>query len=282
MRLLITGASGTLGLITSAHAERSEHTVFGGFHSTTKIGGGRPIQIDLMNADVTSATIREIKPDCILHLAVSDRTKPVEDSIPRSTRHIVDAAQQASARLIFLSTDMVFDGKTPPYAEDTPPSPINPYGRAKASAEQIALQHAQCLIVRTSLIYGFRRENRQLGWMLKAIEEGKPVTLFIDEIRQPIYEHDLADALLQLAETTDTGIMHIIGPNALSRADLGYALLKAAGINATDQVLEITVHDHPGPRPERLILTDKRFRQALNGFKLRSITEAEQHHHQST
>lgn len=280
MRLLITGASGTLGLITSAHAERKQHTVFGGYHSNPMVGGGTPVQIDLMNANATSTTVNELKPDCILHLAVSDRTKPVKYSIPKSTQHIVDASQQSNARLIFMSTDMVFDGKMPPYSEEAPPSPINPYGIAKFEAEQIALQHPNCLIVRTSLIYGFRRENRQLGWMLDTIDGNKPVTLFKDELRQPIYEHDLAEALLRLTKTTANGIMHIVGPDVLSRVELGYALLEAAGIDAVQHIAEITAHHHPNPRPQRLILTTERFKQSPAGFKLRSLKEAAQHHHQ--
>jgi dTDP-4-dehydrorhamnose reductase len=85
------------------------------------------------------------------------------------------------------------------------------------------------LIVRTSLIYDFDPANAQPAWMIRAIERGDPVTLYTDQYRCPTWVHTLADALLELAEMDNSGLLHVAGPDLISRYDLGVALLDALG-----------------------------------------------------
>ncbi|MCZ7547517.1 MAG: sugar nucleotide-binding protein [Anaerolineae bacterium] len=118
-------------------------------------------------------------------------------------------------------------------------------------------------IVRTSLIYDFTPANRQVGWMAVRIAQGAPVTLFTDEVRQPVWAHNLAGALLELAALTYTGVLHIAGPEPLTRWDYGRALLDAMGLLETARVEPVRAAEVAPDRPRDLTLDLTRARQAL-------------------
>jgi dTDP-4-dehydrorhamnose reductase len=159
-------------------------------------------------------------------------------TIPAAAHNLARAAQQIGAHLTFLSTDCVFDGTRAPYTEDVPPAPTSPYGTAKAEAEQIVVSECpHSLIVRTSLIYGFTPANRQVGWIADKLAAGETVTLFTDELRHPIWANNLAEALIEIATRRTLGILHIAGPEALSRYEYGLRLLHAAGIDPRDGIV---------------------------------------------
>jgi dTDP-4-dehydrorhamnose reductase len=127
-RILITGGSGDLGRPLSALAARN-HEVASTFFSNPKIGGGRGHQVDLVDRDATLRMVRDFRPDAIIHTAMSDRS--TADDLIKAANNLIEAAESVDARLVVMSTDMVFDGKKPPYAESDPPTPVSEYGRAK-------------------------------------------------------------------------------------------------------------------------------------------------------
>ena len=131
------------------------------------------------------------------------------------------------------------------------------------------------LIVRTSLIYDFDRENAQVAWMLRAIERGEPVRLYTDQTRCPIWAFNLADALLELVDSPAAGLLHIVGPDLVSRHDLGVALLAALGIDPAQHVIPTVAPDH---QVKRLYLSVERARSLLRKTRLLSITEAQRAH----
>jgi dTDP-4-dehydrorhamnose reductase len=133
----------------------------------------------------------------------------------RGTENVARAASRAGARLIHVSTDLVFDGEHAPYAEDDEPRPVSDYGRAKLEAES----YVDGLIVRTSLLYG-----KPGGPQESMAARGG--TFYVDEIRCPTRVDELAAALLELAALDVTGPLHVAAPDAVSRYD--FALLLGA------------------------------------------------------
>ena len=117
------------------------------------------------------------------------------DVIVAGTRHITQAAASCGARLVHISSDVIFNGREAPYAESAEPAPLHAYGRAKAEAEKIAAAYANHAIVRTSLIYGLRLMDRGTAWMVEALRAGEPVTLFTDQIRNPVWAQQLEPGL---------------------------------------------------------------------------------------
>lgn len=236
MKVLITGGAGDLGRPLSALAASHHETATTWFRATA-VGGGTPVQLDLTNGDAVSRLIHDFRPDAIIHTAISDRGPDMQVAIPTAARNLAAAAELAGAHLTLLSTDCVFDGSHAPYSEDARPAPASPYGQAKAEAERIVAGGCRnSLIVRTSLIYGFTRGNRQLSWIADRLSACEVVTLFTDELRHPIWARNLAEALLEAAAERITGILHIAGPEALSRHEYGLRLLRAAGIDPADGI----------------------------------------------
>lgn len=202
MRFHVTGATGFLGaevmrLAPGASGERAE------------IRDRRAVQ----------ALFERRRPEVVLHTAYRQSGESARSIVVDGSENVALAAHAVGARLVHLSTDVVFDGRQGrPYVEDDPPSPCTEYGRAKADAEQrVAAAHPDALIVRTSLIVGGpgRAPSKH---ELAALDPA--MTFFEDEIRSPIQVGDLAAALLELAQLGTTGPLHVAGADDLSRADL--------------------------------------------------------------
>jgi dTDP-4-dehydrorhamnose reductase len=173
--------------------------------------------------------VEQVKPVTIIHAGTSDRSEDMVATNRVAAHNICEASLQTKSRLIALSTDMVFDGRYPPYDEQAPPAPLNPYGQVKAENERVFVNTPNCLVVRTSLIYDLNPDNRQVSWMLRKIETREPIPLFVDEIRQPIWAWNLAEVLLELAAGDLGGILNVAGPQPLSRYAYGSRLLDALG-----------------------------------------------------
>lgn len=272
-RLLITGASGNLGYALSRLAQ-SQYEVLGTYFRQAKIGGGRPVQIDLTDRSQVDNLFALFQPHAVIHTAGSDRSPNMFRTILEGSRNVAAAAASQQCRLIAMSTDVIFDGTQAPYPESALPSPVHEYGQAKAQAETIIQRiHPDAVIVRTSLIYDFVRSNRQLGWMMDLIERGKKLQLFVDEFRQPIWSRNLAEALIELVETDYRGVLNIAGGERLSRCDIGRQLLKAVGIEADSVIVPAHVADVTPERPRDCTLVLERAK-ALLRTRLLTLGEA--------
>lgn len=224
-RILITGGSSYLGrhLLPLAHEKyQSLYTFF----SQDPIGlPAAAQQLDLRDAEATERLVREWRPQAIIHLAGSDRSDDMTAVIIQGAENIVQAAQSVNARLIHLSSDVIFDGRQGPYPESEPPSPIHTYGKAKATAEAIVAAYPNHTIVRTSLIYSLTEMDYGTRWMVEALEAGKGVTLFDDQFRNPVWTDTLVGACLELVEAEFRGIINVAGNQSLNRSEFGLRML---------------------------------------------------------
>ncbi len=233
-RVLITGGSSYLGqhLVPRAleQAESVQNVVYT-YYSRDPLALENGRQLDVRDGKAVAALMDEVRPDVIIHTAGSNRpAETMEAVIRQGTTWITGAAAHYEARLIHISTDVVFDGQNAPYHESDPPDPLHVYGRAKADAEARVKTHADHVIVRTSLIYGLEKMDRGTAWMVEALQAGRPVTLFTNQIRNPIWAEALSDALLELATADYKGILHVAGSQRLSRAAFGVKMLEWWGI----------------------------------------------------
>lgn len=202
MRLYVTGGTGYLGrellrLRPLASAER----------------------VEIRDAAAVEDVLARVEPDVVVHTAYRQEGPDAWAVTVKGAANVARATREVGARLLHLSTDVVFDGrKGAPYVEEDAPSPCTEYGVAKAAAEQEVLElHPEALVVRTSLIVGGPGGPPSKHDVAAA--QGTTV-FYEDEIRSAIQVTDLASALLELAASDVTGILHVAGADAISRADL--------------------------------------------------------------
>lgn len=189
--------------------------------------------LNVKDAEEVSLLLRGLSPQVIFHLACD--MGDLEGSVVQGTRNLLDAWESAGGkgRFFFVSTDMVFDGEDPPYAETDPPRPLTPYGEAKLKAEITALQ-AGAHVLRTSLVYGLNPPDPRTGALKKGLATGRfHYSYFEDEMRSAVFIEDLCAAMVQLALTKGPipPVLHIAGAEPLSRYSLACLLAKAMGFD---------------------------------------------------
>lgn len=236
-RLLITGGSGYLGrhLTRRAAAEYPgdwRYTTF----SADPLGRPQGVRLDLRDGPAVRRFVAGFAPDAIIHTAGSNRTPDMTAVIVEGTRHIVAAATEVGARLIHLSTDSIFDGTRAPYDESAVPAPLNEYGRAKVAAEALVVAHPNAVIVRTSLIYGLEEMDNGTAWMAAALRARRPVTLFTNQRRNPVWVETLSRACLELIDLAYRGVLNVAGRQVMTRADFGRRLLDYWGVLERDSL----------------------------------------------
>lgn len=225
MRLLITGGSSYLGRHLVPLAARQARAMVHTYYSNAPPDVAEARCLDVRDPDAVIGLVNKFRPDVVIHAAGSSGRPDMAEVIGLGAEHVTDAATQVGARLIHLSTDVVFDGKQAPYREEDPPQPIHDYGRAKAQAEKIVARHADHVIVRTSLIYGLQRMDHSTAWTVDRMQKQKSVTLFEDQVRNPVWAISLSNACLELATLDYRGILHVAGSQILSRAQFGLRML---------------------------------------------------------
>lgn len=258
--MMITGATGFLGthLVDASEAGRWE--------LLAESSGS----LDIRRRDAVIDRIRTWKPNVVVHLAYRRGDRQV---IVDGTRNVAEGAAAAGARLIHMSTDVVFAGRPQPYTEHDRPDAVIDYGRWKAEAEAAAYAvNPTSLAVRTSLLYGTERQAVCQTDVAAALDGRSRMQFFTDEYRCPAHAADVASALVALADRPDvTGVLHVAGPQVVSRAELAQAFAAWMGRDPA-AVPTASLVDTGIDRPGNVVL-DTSTATAL-GFGCRSLTDA--------
>src|SRR5262249_26754590 len=229
MRFLVTGAGGYLGAYLLRERPTDSEVIALTGSRRAELFGIRPQPIDLTAVDSMEA-LQTPRPDVILHAAALSRVSDCHRDPERAslvntcvTETLVQLAVKQRARLVFVSTDLVFDGARGGYHEDDIPNPLSVYGLSKSAAEQAVLDVPGNVVVRISLLFGPSRNGRGCFFdeQVAALQRGLPVTLFDDEWRTPLDLATAARALWAVARSDFSGILHLGGPQRLSRWEMG-------------------------------------------------------------
>lgn len=227
--VLITGGSGYLGQHLTARAilTYSVHTTY--HNHPHGIKAGHPLPLNLTNRAAVLHLIDMLAPQAIIHLAAINPGGDEQEMMrvnADGARYIAEGSVEIGARLIYVSTDIVHSGQNAPYDDDAPPTPINLYGRSKAAAEAaISRIDPSAAIVRTSLIYGLEQMDRGTAGFAKRLQSRRPLVLFNDVIRQPVWVESLNEALLKLVDLDFGGRVNVVGGQALTREQFGRRML---------------------------------------------------------
>lgn len=280
-KLLLTGASGFLGW-NVARTARSEWDVFGVYNRHHKtIEDVFMNRLDITEYDDLKNYFNHIKPDAVIHAAaISDpnycEMHPMESrkvNIDASVT-IADLCSTASIPLVFTSTDLVFDGSSPPYSESSMVNPVNVYSEHKVVAEELMRDaYPETTVCRMPLMFGYSGSENQgfTSKMITALKKGEKLHLFSDEYRTPVDVQSASKGLLFFLSKVN-GVIHLGGPTRISRYEMGRlaAELLACG---TQGIISVKQKDVPmaAKRPADVSLDSSKARAM--GYAPKEIKE---------
>lgn len=239
MKVFITGLAGMLGS-NIAYELRGDYLLSGVDMIKVNMDKVVSYDFDVLNYEKLLECLKEIKPDVIIHTAAAvnvDKCEIEPDYAEKlnvkMTENIFKVSEEINAKVIYISTDAVFDGKDEKlYSESDETAPINIYGKTKLAGEDIVRRNKKNLILRTN-IYGFNIQNKNSfgEWIYTSLLEDKEINMFTDIDFSPILVNDLAKVINILIKRKISGIYHVCGTGCISKYDFGCALKKIFKIN---------------------------------------------------
>lgn len=222
-RYLVIGASGLVGehLVNSLIENGQE--IKATYH-TTQIPDAE--QLDLRQLSDVITLIKKSEPSIVFLPAALTNVDYCESHPEQAHRinvagvkNVVEASNSINAKLIYFSTDYIFDGTDGPYNEMAPANPINEYGRQKLIAEHyISLFAKNYLIIRTTVVYGWEHQEKNFVFrLINSLKQGKTIQIPKDQIGTPTYAPDLAHKAITLANMDVKGVINLTGKDCISR-----------------------------------------------------------------
>jgi dTDP-4-dehydrorhamnose reductase len=270
VRILITGAGGLLGGRLSEILS-CDHSVTGLIRNRPAPEAVPSLVVDLADAMAVGSALDRTDARAVIHCAALADAEACERDPGRAARENVEATRilaeacgRTRARLLTISTDLVFAGEAPFAVETTEARPLSEYGRTKLHAEETTLAHASdAVVLRVALVLG-----RGFGSRLSASEgvaqrlrRGEPVTLYEDEWRSPIDPESVASAIRAVLDRPALGgRFHIAGSTRVTRVELGEAVARAFDFDPAliRRAPQSTHRGAPRPRDVSLDITGAR------------------------
>ncbi len=284
-KVLITGGSGFLGSVMALRLGEVYQTGITYASQAVTIESCQTFRVDFHNEESVRACLVEFQPEVVVHTAALSSPAVCEKNPEYCQQVNVEGIRMLLRHLpspdtlfIFTSTDLVFDGTAPPYSERSPVAPVSVYGRSKVAAEQLIQQESKnYVILRPSLIYGPVAPSGKgsfVQWMDTTLKTGKPLRLFIDEFRTPVYAQDITEAVIQIiSRGSRNRLYHLGGPQPTSRIAIGEKLAALRGYDpGLLHPLCLKDLDTGYPRPADLTLDCSLIQKEL-GLKLTSLDE---------
>lgn len=234
MKIFIAGASGLLGNNCLRHFLEQGHEVVGSHLSfpteqTVFYNTLEPNHVDNFNVET-------FNPDVIVHCGALTHVDYCETNVAESyektvesTKALVALSQKCEAKMVYISTDYVFDGRNGPYKEDAPVNALSIYGKHKLEAEQYVLSNlTNSLVLRITNVYGDEARGKNfIARLVDQCKNGQELTLNLpfDQYASPTNAWDIARAMLVLLSDSHTGIFHIGGTDYMNRVELAKRVL---------------------------------------------------------
>lgn len=266
MKVFVTGVGGQLGHDVVNELERRNHEsigsdiqpVYSGVQDTSAVVNVPYIQLDITDREAVKKVISDLKPDAIVHCAAWTAVDAAEDeeNQPKvhainadGTRNIADAAKAVGAKMLYLSTDYVFDGQgdRPWQPDDKNYAPLNVYGQSKLDGElSVSQMLEKYFIVRIAWVFGLNGKNF-IKTMINVGKTHDTVRVVDDQIGTPTYTYDLARLLVDMIETDKYGYYHATNSESapgefISWADLAEEAYRAAGMDV--DVVRVTTAEY--------------------------------------
>jgi dTDP-4-dehydrorhamnose reductase len=234
-KILIIGASGLVGSVFANHASKKYD-----LHLINNTKNFSLQNFPVSNIDLTKNLpdlidiINNYKPDFVVNTVAYPNVDFCETNPQmanflhiETTKKISKACDDIGSKILYFSTDSVFDGKiSRKYTEKDLPNPINHYGITKLNAEKILLENNLNTVLRTTVIYGWHKKSRFTNWVLDSLNNSQQVTAFTDQYNTPTLVDDIAKIVLNIFSKEKTGLYHAVGPSCLSRYEFALKIAK--------------------------------------------------------
>ena len=262
MKIFVTGVAGQLGHdVMNELASRGHEGIgsdllpqYAGIADGSAVTRAPYVPLDITDGEAVSRVLSEVKPDAVIHCAAWTAVDLAEDEDKRDkvrainadgTRHIAQACRALGCKLMYISTDYVFDGQgeTPWQPDCTDYAPLNVYGQTKLEGELAVRELVErFFIVRIAWVFGLSGKNF-IRTMLRLGETHASVRVVCDQIGTPTYTLDLARLLVDMIETDKYGVYHATnGGGYISWADFAQEIFRQAGM--ATQVVPVTTAEY--------------------------------------
>lgn len=276
MKILVTGFSGFVAgsILSQAPANWDIHGI-GRSEIPKNTGNVHYHRGDIGDQQAMIHILNSARPDVVIHTAAianidfCENNRAIAETVNyEATKNLASFCNEIQAKLIFCSTDTVFDGQQGFYSEEDQPHPINYYADTKTRAEKIvAGSNPRNVVARLALVMGLPvvgRGNSFLSDIAEKLEKAEPLRFAVNETRTPIDVLTLGAALLELADSSFEGIIHLAGNTRINRYEMAKQIARFAGFS-DDQIIPINSNELPGraPRPDDASLNNLRARSVL-------------------
>lgn len=255
MKVLVTGANGQLGYDVVKELQKQNIECYGTSRQ----------DFDIVDFEATEKFITNYMPDAVIHCAAYTAVDKAEDEQglcylvnASATENIAEICKKINAKMLYISTDYVFDGtKDGFYEVDDKPNPINVYGKTKLLGEQ-AVQRIldKYFIVRISWVFG-EHGNNFVKTMLRLGKECKEINVVADQYGSPTYTADLALLLVEMIRTEKYGVYHVTNEGVCTWAEFAEEIFKIAGMNVKVNHITTAEYSSRTKRPMNSRLSKK-------------------------
>jgi dTDP-4-dehydrorhamnose reductase len=236
--VLVAGASGLAGSHLLATFRETVPETVGTALSQTGAGLER---LDLRDADAVRELVRSVAPSAVVCAAAIPNVEECELE-PKATSAVnvagtlslAEAAREAGATFVFLSSEYVFDGRDGPYSEDDPTNPINEYGRQKVAVEEALAAGGDFIVARVSCVYGHEAQRKNFVYQVwSALSAGRALRMPSDQVGSPTAAANAAEVIRELWQAGERGIFHVVGPDRMIRSDFAAIAAEELGLDPT-------------------------------------------------
>jgi len=280
-KILIIGSSGFVSTNLIKYLPE-EWKIFGTYNShIIKNEKLKLFKIDLLeNPKEIIPIIQSIKPDYIVDTVAFSSVDFCEENHSLADKLHIDATKiiseissKINSKLLFLSTDAVFEGElNKKYLETDITKPVNYYGFTKLKAEEIVLSASKNnVVLRTAVIYGANSQSRFTTWILSYLREQRSVDPFIDQYNSPTLVDDLSQIIVKIFKNNISGLFHAAGPTCVNRYDFAMMLAKEFALDS-NLIKPVTSSEKKqiAPRPISTCLDSSKLEEKIN-FNFRDL-----------
>ncbi|MDQ2974414.1 MAG: SDR family oxidoreductase [Acidobacteriota bacterium] len=237
--LLITGGSGFVGQNLARYFAPRRQTVTTYFTHPPPASAERSIHLDIRDAEAMFSIFDQVRPAAVIHAAGNKNLRFCEEQPDEAfrvnaggTQNVARACRRVGAKLIYLSTDLVFSCVEGNYQEHDVPEPTLAYGKSKLLGEKFALEKLdQVAVCRSGGIYG--KGSPLLQWFVGEIEAGQTVECFTDVFNTPTYVDNLGEMMETVLEKQLVGVFHTVGRERVSRFEFFRAYAETLGLDVS-------------------------------------------------